>query len=636
MRMSYPAIHGSDAEEWNPAEVAIELWNADQDAPDSAIGKNSGGRRSRGKNGYSSPSVRRSKSWKNDTENLIPAAELCDECNLHFSFMQVHMRVAHERLAEINCAFCGLPFDSNANLFSHLTCHEDRQLICCICRTKFNCDDALADHLDGHRELHVLSCCSCGRTFTTKSSQLAHECQDVSSVAPVSLTSGPSGGNMNVPLPKNAEDPIAAIQPDSDGSLSENIAMGDAVDTPNGTDSQCPVPTPGVKSELSSLAIGKIESLTSGEGFSKMGSEVVNGGTVSQLRKRISFNERTEIWQWELKVKSFGDLQEGVDIVPVNSESESKVSATPPPAKRSKRSLKSASGRAKKKRKKAAKDEETAAEQPTSEQNATETNGNELRNSEEKETKYGNRFKNREKLEALYGKGFCYRQCVKIDGRYHCPDETCSDNNHRGYGNETMIRNHIRRNHMVDECYRCHECDRPFAIKSKLAEHLLTHKNRRKHKCTTCGDSFKTEIILKAHVMTHTCPWQCYHCHSKFGRKNTLKEHMRGTHCRICNIFFRCNFTFHRHEEEVKHVYSCSQCTTKTNTMARFLYHVRTTHYDETTSIDGKYVCDLCKRKFISKANASRHVRRAHVFREAKATRSRTKRKASVSSSEIV
>ncbi|CAB0008486.1 unnamed protein product [Nesidiocoris tenuis] len=300
--MSYPAIHGSDAEEWNPAEVAIELWNADQDAPDSAIGKNSGGRRSRGKNGYSSPSVRRSKSWKNDTENLIPAAELCDECNLHFSFMQVHMRVAHERLAEINCAFCGLPFDSNANLFSHLTCHEDRQLICCICR------------------------------------------------------------------------------------VSVNVSLG---------------------------------------------FQVVNGGTVSQLRKRISFNERTEIWQWELKVKSFGDLQEGVDIVPVNGESESKVS---------------------------------------------------------------------------------YRQCVKIDGRYHCPDETCSDNNHRGYGNETMIRNHIRRNHMVDE-------------------------------------------------------W---------------------THCRICNIFFRCNFTFHRHEEEVKHVYSCSQCTTKTNTMARFLYHVRTTHYDETTSIDGK------------------------------------------------
>lgn len=39
--------------------------------------------------------------------------------------------------------------------------------------------------------------------------------------------------------------------------------------------------------------------------------------------------------------------------------------------------------------------------------------------------------------------------------------------------------------------YACEICNKEFSIRSSLYQHLVTHDNERKHKCTMCTKSFK-------------------------------------------------------------------------------------------------------------------------------------------------
>lgn len=93
----------------------------------------------------------------------------------------------------------------------------------------------------------------------------------------------------------------------------------------------------------------------------------------------------------------------------------------------------------------------------------------------------------------------------------------------------------------------CLICDRKFATKLEVTDHLVTHRNIKEMKCKLCEKHFTSEVSLLVHLRRHNKPKniQCEHCGKAFYYQNLLKKHMLycnqepSINCTHCPLKFK-------------------------------------------------------------------------------------------------
>ncbi|XP_068228976.1 uncharacterized protein [Palaemon carinicauda] len=149
------------------------------------------------------------------------------------------------------------------------------------------------------------------------------------------------------------------------------------------------------------------------------------------------------------------------------------------------------------------------------------------------------------------------------------------------------------RTHTGVKPFKCHICNRSFAVKCNLDAHKWVHMGvrDRPHKCKLCERSFHRKKDLEAHVRSHKNirPFTCNECGKSFIHKNNLQLHVR------------------EHSGEKQH--KCAFCNKAFFRKYNLNNHVRI-HTGETP-----YECTICHKDFTQKSNYNVHMKAFHVER---------------------
>ena len=142
--------------------------------------------------------------------------------------------------------------------------------------------------------------------------------------------------------------------------------------------------------------------------------------------------------------------------------------------------------------------------------------------------------------------------------------------------------------HKSDEKHFCQICDKVFAHKSSLKDHVQSAHQGIRFKCDTCEEDFTNPKNLTRHQkeVHKGDKYPCDECGREICSKSDLKNHMKSVH------------------GGVKIRQKCLKCD-KTFANEKWLgEHNRTTH------LGLRYQCIKCEAKFTKKTNLDEHVRK--------------------------
>lgn len=137
----------------------------------------------------------------------------------------------------------------------------------------------------------------------------------------------------------------------------------------------------------------------------------------------------------------------------------------------------------------------------------------------------------------------------------------------RVFAKKSKLNRHVRETHMNIKQYICEECGKNFKRNSHLKRHLISHsENPKPHKCSYegCYMAFTCKHHLERHVkIIHIEEYQykCTECDAKFPKKVSLNKHLTFDHgkkkpllCQMCHkSFFKLGqLEYHHCEEKFK------------------------------------------------------------------------------------
>ncbi|KAI1346355.1 hypothetical protein F5Y01DRAFT_321768 [Xylaria sp. FL0043] len=136
------------------------------------------------------------------------------------------------------------------------------------------------------------------------------------------------------------------------------------------------------------------------------------------------------------------------------------------------------------------------------------------------------------------------------------------------------------------------DCNKPFAWKSRLNQHILeVHEEERPHVCGLCLKTFAWKSYLNQHILEvheKERPHVCGLCLKTFARKSRLNQHILEVH-----------------EEERPHV--CGLCLKTFARKSQLNQHILEVHEKERP-----HVCGLCLKTFARKSQLNRHIGTQH------------------------
>jgi len=143
----------------------------------------------------------------------------------------------------------------------------------------------------------------------------------------------------------------------------------------------------------------------------------------------------------------------------------------------------------------------------------------------------------------------------------------------------------------MSKIYQCKICNKNFEKKHHLVQHRSVHSDERPFFCKICKNFYKTEKILKMHIINmheDKKKFSCSKCDRNFYDEKRFENHSCGQStkikipCSICGKIY-AKSSIVRHENSHKII------------------------------IEAKYQCQICRKKFHYKTDFDKHMRKCEI-----------------------
>nr|CAI5830383.1 unnamed protein product [Callosobruchus analis] len=205
----------------------------------------------------------------------------------------------------------------------------------------------------------------------------------------------------------------------------------------------------------------------------------------------------------------------------------------------------------------------------------------------------------------------------------------------------------VARNHITISDIRCIYCNKTFACKRTLDDHIVKRHpdfiasvRRKVHRCTKCTYKTTSHSHLKRHIVKHAnvadihITNRCIYCNKTFTSKQALDGHIIKTHpdfiasvsskvhgCTECTYRTTSNSNLKRHMDTHpdiagNHVFRCIYCKNTLTCKKVLDDHIVKKHPDFIASISSKVhectKCIYCNKTFTSKQALDGHIIKTH------------------------
>ena len=202
------------------------------------------------------------------------------------------------------------------------------------------------------------------------------------------------------------------------------------------------------------------------------------------------------------------------------------------------------------------------------------------------------------------------------DGTVQCRWLGCS----KSYTSVSKLREHLRC-HSHEKLVGCPNCGGLFANRIKFQDHCLKQQEGHSFQCTTCEKKFAIKRHLRDHMRSHVNHYKCPECEMTCATPSTLKSHITYRHtdhkpfsCEFCDYRgkTRADIKSHVriHYNEVQH--SCPEvdCNFSCRAKITLKQHLQTVHLGNSPT----YACHVCEEKYFKGSDLTKHLVKEHSF----------------------
>lgn len=102
----------------------------------------------------------------------------------------------------------------------------------------------------------------------------------------------------------------------------------------------------------------------------------------------------------------------------------------------------------------------------------------------------------------------------------------------KGFALKCNLTNHLKFTHSSKKNFKCDKCDKRFCRPNSLKQHVLSHSKLRPFKCSLCSKAFVEHRMFLRHMKIHSDEkdYDCPLCITKCGRKDNFMRHLKNLH----------------------------------------------------------------------------------------------------------